>query len=547
MKLAPIVLATLISFILFSCSSNKNSKDKLNDWKFTENIDQNKIEPLDTETGKMFDILTGASTGVAFNNEVKETYELNYYRYGYSYNGAGVGICDLNNDGLMDIFFTGNVVKDKLFLNKGNLQFEDVSDKSNINTLPGWSTGVAFVDINEDGFMDIYVCRARYDEADKRRNLLWVNNGDMTYTERAKEYGIDDDSFSTQANFFDADNDGDLDLYIVTHPTDFKDKNKQKNFQKIEEGTNTSDRFYRNMGNSKYVESHIESGINNHGFGLSVTAGDINNDGWQDLFVGNDYIMHDYTYINQKDGTFKEMSKELLYKTSYYGMGTDVADINNDGLLDMMTVDMAIEGNYGSKTFMQSNKQTFLRTLVNAGYLQQYGRNALQLNNGEGKFSEIANFAGVSTTGWSWSPLFVDFDNDGFKDLYVSNGFLKDSHMDVMETYIKLVRANRLSDSTDYYNLRAQLPENSVLMFPNAMFKNNGDLSFDDVREDWGLYHPSMTYGAAYADLDNDGDVDIVCNNANYPAFVIRNNSEKEALTIIYVLLLKVKKQTLMG
>ncbi|MBK6730740.1 MAG: VCBS repeat-containing protein [Bacteroidetes bacterium] len=314
MKLAPIVLATLISFILFSCSSNKNSKDKLNDWKFTENIDQNKIEPLDTETGKMFDILTGASTGVAFNNEVKETYELNYYRYGYSYNGAGVGICDLNNDGLMDIFFTGNVVKDKLFLNKGNLQFEDVSDKSNINTLPGWSTGVAFVDINEDGFMDIYVCRARYDEADKRRNLLWVNNGDMTYTERAKEYGIDDDSFSTQANFFDADNDGDLDLYIVTHPTDFKDKNKQKNFQKIEEGTNTSDRFYRNMGNSKYVESHIESGINNHGFGLSVTAGDINNDGWQDLFVGNDYIMHDYTYINQKMEHLKKCLRSYYIK-----------------------------------------------------------------------------------------------------------------------------------------------------------------------------------------------------------------------------------------
>lgn len=529
MKLAPVVLTTLISFILFSCSSNKNSKDKLNEWKFTENIDQNKIEPLDTETGKMFDILTGASTGVTFNNEIKETYELNYYRYGYSYNGGGVGICDLNNDGLMDLFFTGNVVKDKLFLNKGNLQFEDISDNAKINTLPGWSTGVTFFDINEDGFMDIYVCRARYDEAEKRRNLLWVNNGDMTFTEKAKEYGIDDDSYSTQANFFDADNDGDLDLYIVSHPVDFKDKNKQKNFQKIEEGTNSSDRFYRNMGNSKYVESHIESGINNHGFGLSVTAGDINNDGWQDLFVGNDYIMHDYTYINQKDGTFKEMSKELLYKTSYYGMGTDVADINNDGLLDMMTVDMAIEGNYGSKTFMQSNKQTFLRTLVNAGYLQQYGRNALQLNNGEGKFSEIANFAGISTTGWSWSPLFVDFDNDGFKDLYVSNGFLKDSHMDVMETYIKLVRANRLSDSTDYYNLRAQLPENSVLMFPNAMFKNNGDLSFDDVREDWGLYHPSMTYGAAYGDLDNDGDVDIVCNNANYPAFVIRNNSEKRS------------------
>lgn len=527
MKFTHLAAAASLSLLIFSCSSNKNSKDKLNEWKFTENIDQNKVEPLDSETGKMFDILTGASTGVNFNNEVKETYELNYYRYGYSYNGSGVGVCDINNDGLMDLFFTGNVVPNKLFLNKGNLQFEDISDKAGINVKPGWSSGVSFADVNEDGFMDIYICRARYEDAERRRNILLINNGDLTFTEKAKEYGIDDDSYSTQANFFDADNDGDLDLYVVTHPTDFKDKNKQKNFQKIEEGTNTSDRFYRNMGGGKFVESHMEAGINNHGFGLSVTAGDINNDGWMDLFVGNDYIMHDYTYINQKNGKFKEMSKELLTKTAYYGMGTDVADFNNDGLLDMMTVDMEIEGNYGTKTFMQSNKQTFLRTLVNAGYLQQYGRNALQLNNGEGKFSEVANFAGVSTTGWSWSPLFADFDNDGFKDLYVSNGFMKDSHMDVMETYIKLTRANRLSDSTEYYNLRSQLPENSVLMFPNAMFKNNGDLSFTDVREDWGLYHPSMTYGAAYADLDNDGDLDVVCNNANYPAFVIRNNSEK--------------------
>ncbi|MFN3939359.1 MAG: VCBS repeat-containing protein, partial [Chitinophagales bacterium] len=547
MNITPFAIAFSTALIFSACSSNKNSKDKLNEWKFTENIDQNKIEPLDTETGKMFDILTGASTGVVFNNEVKETYELNYYRYGYSYNGAGVGVGDINNDGLQDLYFTGNVVPDRIFLNKGNLQFEDITDKAAINVNPGWSSGVTFVDINADGYLDIYVCRARYEDPERRRNQLYVNNGDLTFTERAKEFGIDDDSYSTNANFFDADNDGDLDLYIVTHPTDFKDKNKQKNFQKIEEGTNMSDRFYVNTGNGKYKESHMEAGINNHGFGLSVTAGDINNDGWMDLFVGNDYIMHDYTYINQGNGKFKELSKEMLSKTAYYGMGTDVADFNNDGLLDMMTVDMEIEGNYGTKTFMQSNKQTFLRTLVNAGYLQQYGRNALQLNNGFGKFSEVANFAGVSTTGWSWSPLFADFDNDGFKDLYVSKRFLKDSHMDVMETYIKLTRANRLSDSSEYYNLRAQLPENSVLMFPNAMFKNNGDLSFDDVREEWGLYHPSMTYGASYADLDNDGDLDLICNNANYPAFIIRNNSDKLSTNNYLRVQLKGEKENPLG
>lgn len=520
----PLMTAVLLSV---GCSKKQSFQDKMNEWKFTEAIDQAKVVPLDGNTGKMFDILTGASTGVVFNNEVKETFELNYYRYGYSYNGAGVGVGDINNDGLQDLFFTGNVVEDKLFLNKGNLQFEDITKKSGINESPGWSTGVTMVDINEDGWMDIYVCRARFEDPELRRNKLYVNNGDMTFTERAAEFGIDDDSYSTHANFFDADNDGDLDLYIVTHPTDFKDKNKQKNFQKIEQGVNQSNRFYRNEGNGKYVECHKEVGIDNHGFGLSVTTGDINDDGWQDVFVGNDYIMHDYTYINNGDGTFKEMTRELLSKTAYYGMGTDVADINNDGLLDMMTVDMEIEGNYGTKTFMQSNKQTFLRTLVNAGYLQQYGRNALQLNNGMGKFSEIANFAGVSTTGWSWSPLFADYDNDGHKDLYVTNGFMKDSHMDVMEVYIKLTRANRLSDSTEYYELRKMLPENSVLQFPNAMFRNTGDLAFEDVREDWGLYHPSMSYGGAYGDLDNDGDVDLICNNANYPAFIIRNNAEK--------------------
>ncbi len=522
----PIVIIGML-VLVYSCSSNKQGKEYLNEWKFTENIDKAKIVKTDVETGKMFDILTSKTTGITFNNELLETFDLNYYRYGYSYNGAGVGVGDFNNDGLQDLYFSGNVVPDRIYINKGNMQFDDITAKSGINQKPGWSTGVTVVDVNEDGFKDIYVCRARFEDPVKRRNLLYINNGDLTFTEKAEEYGLADDSYSTHANFFDADNDGDLDVYIVTHPTDFKDKNKQKNFQKIEDGSNMSNRFYRNDGNGKFTECHKEVGINNHGFGLSVTTGDINNDGWLDVFVGNDYIMHDYTYINQGNGTFKEMSREVLNKTAYYGMGTDVADYNNDGLMDMFTVDMDIEGNYGTKTFMQSNKQTFLRTLVNGGYLQQYGRNALQLNNGIGKFSEVANFAGVSTTGWSWSPLFADYDNDGNKDLYVSNGFLKDSHMDIMEVYIKLTRANRLSDSSEYYELRKQIPENSVLEWPNAMFHNNGDLTFDDVREDWGLYFPSTSYGAAYADFDNDGDVDIVLNNANMETFIARNNASK--------------------
>ena len=517
----------VLLLLVYSCGSNKNGKEYLNEWKFTENIDKAKIVTTDQESGKMFDILTSKTTGITFNNELLETFDLNYYRYGYSYNGAGVGVGDFNNDGLQDLYFCGNVVPDRIYLNKGNLQFEDITAKSGINGKPGWSTGVTFVDINEDGNLDIYVCRARYEDAERRRNLLYINNGDNTFTEKAKDYGIDDDSYSTHANFFDADNDGDLDLYVLTHPTDFKDKNKQKNYQKIEEGTNQSNRFYRNEGNGKFTECHKEVGINNHGFGLSVTTGDINNDGWMDIFVGNDYIMHDYTYINQGDGTFKESSREVLTKTAYFGMGTDIADYNNDGLLDMFTVDMDIEGNYGTKTFMQSNKQTFLRTLVNGGYLQQYGRNALQLNNGIGKFSEVANFAGVSTSGWSWSPLFADYDNDGNKDLYISNGFLKDSHMDIMEVYIKLTRANRLSDSTEYYELRKQIPESSVLEWPNAMYKNKGDLTFDDVREDWGMYFPSTSYGGAYADFDNDGDVDLVLNNANLEAYIARNNATK--------------------
>jgi enediyne biosynthesis protein E4 len=224
----PIVIIGML-VLVYSCGSNKNGKEYLNEWKFTENIDKAKIVPTDQETGKMFDILSSKTTGINFNNELLETFDLNYYRYGYSYNGAGVGVGDFNNDGLQDLYYTGNVVPDRIYINKGNMKFEDITAKSGINQKPGWSTGVTIVDVNEDGFKDIYVCRARFEDPEKRRNLLYINNGDMTFTEKAKEFGLDDDSYSTHANFFDADNDGDLDVYIVTHPTDFKDKNKQKN------------------------------------------------------------------------------------------------------------------------------------------------------------------------------------------------------------------------------------------------------------------------------------------------------------------------------
>lgn len=490
-------------------------------------IDKNREVQLDGNSGKMFDILTGKSTGIDFVNDLTDNYQVNWWRYTYIYNGGAVCIGDINNDGKPDLFFTGNLVPNRLYLNKGNLKFEDITEKSGINKLPWeWTYGASMVDVNGDGWLDIYVCLSRWDDPEKRRNRLFINNGDGTFTEKAKEMGLDDDTYSTMANFFDYDNDGDLDMYLASHPVDFIDKNKTKYFQKIETGKNNSDHFYINNGDGTFTESHLKVGINNHGYGLSCTVGDLNGDGYQDVYVANDFAMYDFIYMNNGDGTFRDESLKAIKKTSINAMGSEINDFNNDGFPDIMVTDMDMENNYTYKTFMLSSQVEVMRILINAGYGYQNRSNSLQLNNGDGTFSEISRSAGVSTTDWSWSDFFVDLDNDGYKDLFIANGFLRDFHVDESEAYHKLRRAVRINDSTVYYQVRNELP-NYTLNHPNYVFKNNGDLTFDNMQDKWGIYYPSISYGAGYADLDGDGDIDIIVSNVNETPWIYRNNSDK--------------------
>ena len=488
-------------------------------------IDETRIVKTDVASGKMFDILTAKSTGLEFLNTIPDNYEDNYWRYVFVYNGGSVNIGDFNNDGLPDIFFTGVHVPHRLFINKGELQFEDVTTKSGILKSPtDWTSGSTVADVNGDGYLDIYICNTRRDNPEERRNKLYINNGDLSFTEAGKAYGLDDASTCSTANFFDYDNDGDLDMYLVTHPMDFINKFKTVYFQKIETQQNLSNKLYRNNGDGTFTDVHLEAGINNHGFGLACSVGDVNEDGWQDIYVANDFGMYDFLYLNKGDGTFSDVSLTAIKRHDVSSMGTDIADIDNDGLLDIFNADIEMEENYTYKTFQVSSQIEIIRTLINAGYGYQKHGNSLKLNNGNGTFSEISRTAGVGVTDWAWSPFFTDFDNDGYKDLFISTGYLQDFNVDETETYSKLRRACRISDSIIYYELVNSIPRN-VLDHPNFIYKNNGDLTFDDKRDEWGIYYPSVSYGAAAADFDLDGDIDIVCSNANDHPFLYRNNA----------------------
>lgn len=513
-------------FIFFSC---KNKSDGNKPSRQTVIIDTKREVAKDGNSGKLFDILTGQSTGIHFINDLPDNYQVNFWRYNYTYQGGGVCIGDINADGLQDIYFTGNISPNKLYLNKGNLKFEDITDKAGITKLPGeWTMSATMVDIDGDGDLDIYQCLGRVDDPEKRRNRLFINNGNTTFTDKSKESGIDDDTYSVMANFFDYDNDGDLDMYLATHPTDFADKFKTKALQKVEQHKNNSNHFYINNGNGSFTESHLKVGIDNHAYSLSGTVGDLNDDGYLDLYVANDFAMNDFVYMNDGKGKFIDASLKAISKTGINAMGSDIADINNDGLPDIFVTDMDMEQNYSYQTFQLSNQIEVMRVLYNAGYGYQNRSNSLQLNNGDGTFSEISRSAGISSTDWSWSTFLADMDNDGYKDVFVANGFVQDFHVDEMESYNKLRRAVRINDTTLYNQLLKELNK-YTLNHPNFIFRNNGDLTFTDTRDDWGIYHHSISYAALYSDLDNDGDLDIVCNNANEEAFVYRNNADKMA------------------
>lgn len=475
---------------------------------------------------KLFQPLSPEITGIRFSNHREETMEDNFWIFMYTVLGAGVGVGDINNDNLPDIYFTANSSPNSLYLNKGDLQFENISEKAGVNDTNGFSLGVTMVDINEDGWLDIYVCRSGPKEEDDRKNLLYINNGDLTFTEMASSYGLDASDYSTHANFFDMDLDGDLDMYLINHPNDFKDRVKLTGYAKIEKGLNQSDKLYRNEGNGNFKDISKDAGINNHGYGLSVSVGDLNNDNWPDIYVANDFAMNDYVYLNNQDGTFTESVRETLKKTSQFAMGSELGDFNNDGLLDIIVADIDYTENWRRQSLRIGKDITEFFTLSKSGFFYQYTRNVMQLNNGDGTFSEMALLSGVSSTNWSWSSLFADFDNDGWKDYFVSNGFILQMSLDDRVNDKEVRKAVRKKDVEYYIKARTQIHTGHDL-YNNFIFKNNGDLTFSNKVDDWGFDMPTVSYGATYADLDRDGDLDLITNNTNEKATIYKNRDRE--------------------
>ncbi len=497
-----------IIMLLMSCNKDNNQASKSQDKK---------------TYAKIFNKLEHSQTGIAFSNNLTETDSLNYLNYGYIYMGGGVATGDINNDGLIDIFFIGNMVANKLYLNKGDLKFEDISEKAGVTGDKRWFTGVTMADVNGDGYLDIY-CSVSGKYGPKE-NLLYINNKDNTFTESAKKYGLDDVGNSIQATFFDYDNDGDLDLYVANYPpTNFNAPQNYYHYKMNNTKDNETDNLYRNDGDT-FTNVTDEAGLRSFGLSNSVTVGDLNNDGWQDIYVSNDFSMPDYVYINNKNGTFTEQVKSLTKQTALYGMGVDIADYNNDGLLDIIQMDMTPGDNRRSKANMAGMNPALFWETVNAGFGYQYMQNMLQVNNGMvndslPNFSNVSRLAGIATTDWSWGPLLADLDNDGWKDIFISNGTRREINN---KDYFKALEKKRITkDSLLKYSLA--IPSEKI---DNFVFKNNGDLTFTKVNKDWGLEYKGFSNGCVYADLDNDGDLEIVINNIDDYASVFENTSSK--------------------
>jgi len=484
----------------------------------------------------LFEQLPASKTGIAFVNRITENDTMNILDFEYIYNGGGVGLGDFNNDGLQDVFFSGNQVSNRLYLNKGNLQFEDVSQKAGINNGGKWCSGVSVVDINNDGLLDVYVNATVSKVAQKRENLLFVNQGVKNnvpvFKEMAKEYGVADDGHSTSSAFFDYDNDGDLDLYVLTNTIE-QYPNAYR--VKVADGSSaTTDRLYRNDYNADlqhgvFTNVSKEAGILIEGYGLGLNICDINRDGWKDIYVTNDYLTDDLLYINNQDGTFNDQAARYFKHTSNSAMGNDVADINNDGLADVVAVDMQPRDNLRKKTLGGPNNYQMYLNNDQYAYTYQYVRNTLQLNQGEQIaghtpiFSDIGLYANVAETDWSWTPSVVDFNNDGLRDLIITNGFPRD----VTDRDFMSFRMQSGSVASKEYTL-GELP---VIKISNYAFKNkteNGNVVFEDATKDWGMAIPSFSNGAAYGDLDNDGDLEYVVNNINDSAFVFKNNLHEQ-------------------
>jgi enediyne biosynthesis protein E4 len=503
-KVLPGAIVLLLSVLAVSCKTGQSNSNE---------------KPL-------FTLLDKKHTHIDFINQLTYTEDFNTYTYRNFYNGAGVGIGDFNNDGLPVIYFCSNMTGNKLYLNKGNFVFEDITEKAGVACQGSWSTGVSIADINGDGLPDIYVCKSGKPDSPNRHNELFINNGDLTFTEKAAEYGLADVGLSNHAAFFDYDHDGDLDCYLLNNSfqsvTEFDIKPGARNVR----DSLGSNKLYRN-DNGHFVDVSKEAGIygSKIGFGLGVSVGDVNRDGWPDIYISNDFFERDYLYINNHDGTFTESLEEQMREISLGAMGSDMADINNDAWPEIFVTEMTPEGNARRKTKAMFESWDRYQNKLKNGYYNQFARNTLQLNNQNGSFSEIGRLSGVSSTDWSWGALIMDLDNDGWKDIFVANGIFKDlldrdyldfySDPSVMRQLIKTKQKAILS-------LIDMIPSVKV---PNYAFHNNKDLTFTNLSETWGLNTPSFSNGAVYADLDNDGDLDLVVNNVNMPPFVYRNET----------------------
>jgi hypothetical protein len=483
-----------------------------------------------TSNSKLFNRLLPSQTNINFNNRIIETDDFNILTNEYIFNGGGVAVADFNNDSLPDLFFTGNMVSNRIYINKGDLKFEDLTESSNLFSKGFWSTGVTVADINGDSLPDIYVCGAMHEE--NRANKLYIHqgldeSGNPFFKEEAETYGVADKGNTMAAAFIDFDRDGDLDLYVLnneqneTIPTNYR--------KKITDGSAPSnDRLYENLGNGSFQDITLKAGITIEGFGLSVTPLDVNKDQWVDLFITNDYLTNDLLYINQKDGTFKNQIENTLLHQSKFSMGSDAADFNNDGYTDIVSLDMLGETHQRKKTTIA--KSSFFQNTLNKkwGYQNQHMRNMLFKNNGANyPFSEIGQYAGIYQTDWSWAPLFFDADYDGNKDLLITNGFPRDiTDMDF---------ANYKLNAGPFTPISIMLDSIPIVKIPNYVFSNTGNLKFEDTTEDWGLKIASFSNGAVVSDLDLDGDLDYVVNNINDSAFVFENTLLDQESTPNYI------------